>query len=48
MDENSADTILRHRRKGPIEIRDGAHTGGQKPNTEFPASTLGGLQEGAV
>ena len=48
MDENAIDAISRYRRESPIEIRDGAHTGGQKLNTEFPASSLGGLQEGAV
>ena len=48
MDENGADAIVRHLREGPIEIRDGAHTDGQKLNAEFLFGGLGGLKDGAV
>src|SRR3954453_22504185 len=52
MDENAIDAISRHRSESPIEIRNGAHTSGQKLNTKFPASSLGacgkGRYDGAV
>ena len=48
VDENGVDATSRHPREGPIELRDGAHTDGQKLNTEFPSGNLGGLQEGPV
>jgi hypothetical protein len=48
MDENTADTISPHRREGPIEIREGAHTDGQKLNPEFPSGSLGNFQKGPV
>ena len=46
VDENGVDATSRHPREGPIELRDGAHTDGQKLNTEFPAGSLGGFQDG--
>ena len=44
MDENGVDAISRHRRKSPIEIRDGEHRNALDLNAKLLAGGFSGLQ----